>query len=44
MSLRPLFITVRGNMEEESHVEEKDEEVENEDLKPPRIGATLLGA
>jgi len=32
-------------MEEQSHVEEKDEEVENEDLKrASRIGATLSGA
>jgi hypothetical protein len=34
MSLKPLFFTVRGNIEEESHAfEEKDEEVEIEDLK-----------
>ena len=33
MSLKPLFFTVRGNMEKESHGEEKEEEREIEDLK-----------
>jgi hypothetical protein len=32
ISLRPLFFT-RGNMEEESHGEEKEEELEIENLK-----------
>src|SRR5260370_33202119 len=33
MSMTPLFFTVRGNMEKESHGEEKEEEREIEDLK-----------
>ena len=33
MSLKPLFFTVRGNMEKESHGEEKEKEREIEDLK-----------
>ena len=33
MSLTPLFFAVRGNMEKESHGEEKEEEREIEDLK-----------
>jgi hypothetical protein len=37
MTLKPLFFMVRGNMEEESHGEEKEEEErENEDLKRAR--------
>jgi hypothetical protein len=32
MSLRPMFFT-RGKMEKESHGEEKEQEIEIEDLK-----------
>ena len=40
MTLKPLFVTVRGNMVSD-HGEEKEEERENEDLKrASRIGRT----
>jgi hypothetical protein len=34
--VRPLFFT-RGKLEEESHGEEKEEELEIENLKQPRV-------
>ena len=36
MSLRPLLFT-RGNMEEESHCKENEEELEIENLKQLRV-------